>query len=120
MTPPTPLPYTITPSFSILVGIPSNIVEPKSCRSVSLFVILIVVRKPKRNARCFVTNVKSLIVTSTTCSDCDSAGTLPHKQTIPPTASTMLPAQPLRHLMTSSSLFNRPTIHLISSSHQQG
>src|SRR5215475_5812053 len=77
MTPPTPLPYTITPSFSILVGIPSNIVEPKSCRSVSLFVILIVVRKPKRNARCFVTNVKSLIVTSTTCSDCDSAGPTP-------------------------------------------
>src|SRR5688572_8603957 len=49
-------------------------VEPKSWRSLSLFTILITVGSPNRSTSCLVMNVKSLMTTSTTCSDCDSTG----------------------------------------------
>src|SRR3990167_1490889 len=49
-------------------------VEPKSWRSASSFLILITVATPSRSVLCFVTNLKSLMVTSTTCSDCDQSG----------------------------------------------
>ena len=67
-TPPIPFPYAVTPALSILVNTPSNIDEPKSWRSGSTLRIEMTVGTPKRSGICFVTNVKSLIVTSIRCS----------------------------------------------------
>src|SRR6476646_8897529 len=63
-------------------------VEPKSCRSASSFLTLIVVGNPRRSTPCLATNLKSLIVTSTTCSDCENTGPAVSHQNPHVTAST--------------------------------